>query len=278
MPVSGSIGHAIGLAMISYTVIKVFSGKAKEVSVLTYVISALFLLLAERMNCSLRWINRVERGESSLNWRDTLCLLVAFFLLAFFNVYNGENLCYDGVNILHFEIQERRTLYELEKTCLPAAWSQFAAVPALRLRREKERLKPGIVQNFLDGVLVSIAVQADGHHCHVVRQGLFKGRDLRYLRDAGRTGLQRLCGGLPEGADFHRRQQGHLRSRAERGTYRTGAGQCRCPLLQKPEAGLPEPPAQHTSNTGRAGPAAGERCAWAPEFCEAVCLECIGIG
>ena len=30
--------------MISYTVIKVFSGKAKEVSVLTYVISALFLL------------------------------------------------------------------------------------------------------------------------------------------------------------------------------------------------------------------------------------------
>ena len=43
MPVSGSIGHAIGLAMISYTVIKVFSGKAKEVSVLTYVISALFL-------------------------------------------------------------------------------------------------------------------------------------------------------------------------------------------------------------------------------------------
>jgi len=44
MPVSGSIGHAIGLAMISYTVIKVFSGKAKEVSVLTYVISALFLL------------------------------------------------------------------------------------------------------------------------------------------------------------------------------------------------------------------------------------------
>lgn len=32
--------------------------------------------IAERMNCSLRWINRVERGESSLNWRDTLCLLV----------------------------------------------------------------------------------------------------------------------------------------------------------------------------------------------------------
>ena len=44
MPVSGSIGHAIGLGLISYTIIKVFSGKAKEVSWLTYVISALFLL------------------------------------------------------------------------------------------------------------------------------------------------------------------------------------------------------------------------------------------
>lgn len=32
--------------------------------------------LAERMNCSLRWINSVERGESSLNWRDTVRLLV----------------------------------------------------------------------------------------------------------------------------------------------------------------------------------------------------------
>ena len=44
MPISSSIGHAIGLGLISYTVIKVFTGKAKEVSVLTYVISALFLL------------------------------------------------------------------------------------------------------------------------------------------------------------------------------------------------------------------------------------------
>ena len=42
MPISGSIGHAIGLGMISYTVIKLFSGK--EVSVLTYVISILFLI------------------------------------------------------------------------------------------------------------------------------------------------------------------------------------------------------------------------------------------
>ena len=44
MPISGSIGHAIGLGLIAYTVIKVFTGKAKEVSVLTYVISAIFLI------------------------------------------------------------------------------------------------------------------------------------------------------------------------------------------------------------------------------------------
>ena len=44
MPISGSIGHAIGLGLIYYTVIKVFTGKAKEVSVLTYIISALFLV------------------------------------------------------------------------------------------------------------------------------------------------------------------------------------------------------------------------------------------
>ena len=44
MPVSGSIGHAIGMGLISYTVIKMFSGKFKDVSILTYVISALFLL------------------------------------------------------------------------------------------------------------------------------------------------------------------------------------------------------------------------------------------
>ncbi|MCR5195499.1 MAG: NCS2 family permease [Pseudobutyrivibrio sp.] len=44
MPISGSIGHGIGLAMISYTLIKLFTGKAKEVSALTYVISILFLI------------------------------------------------------------------------------------------------------------------------------------------------------------------------------------------------------------------------------------------
>ena len=44
MPISGSIGHGIGLGMIIYTFMKIFSGKAKEVSMLTYAISALFLV------------------------------------------------------------------------------------------------------------------------------------------------------------------------------------------------------------------------------------------
>ena len=44
MPVSGSIGHAIGIGLVSYTVIKLFSGKLKDVSVLTYVLSVIFLV------------------------------------------------------------------------------------------------------------------------------------------------------------------------------------------------------------------------------------------
>lgn len=44
MPVSGSIGHAIGIGLITYTVIKVFTGKARDVYVLTYVLSAIFLI------------------------------------------------------------------------------------------------------------------------------------------------------------------------------------------------------------------------------------------
>lgn len=44
MPISGSIGHGIGLGLIAHTVIKVLGGKAKEVSLLTYAISALFLI------------------------------------------------------------------------------------------------------------------------------------------------------------------------------------------------------------------------------------------
>ena len=44
MPVSGSIGHGIGLGMISFTAIKLFTGKGKEVSAVTYIISILFLI------------------------------------------------------------------------------------------------------------------------------------------------------------------------------------------------------------------------------------------
>lgn len=44
MPISGSIGHAIGIGLISYTIMKIFGGKAKEVSALTYVISVIFLV------------------------------------------------------------------------------------------------------------------------------------------------------------------------------------------------------------------------------------------
>jgi AGZA family xanthine/uracil permease-like MFS transporter len=44
MPISGSIGHGIGLGMIAYTVIMFFEGRGKEVSALTYVISGLFLI------------------------------------------------------------------------------------------------------------------------------------------------------------------------------------------------------------------------------------------
>ena len=43
MPISSSIGHAIGIGLISYTIMKLFGGKAKEVSLLTYFISVLFL-------------------------------------------------------------------------------------------------------------------------------------------------------------------------------------------------------------------------------------------
>ena len=44
MPISSSIGHAIGIGLISYTVLKLLSGKAKEVSALTYVLSVIFLV------------------------------------------------------------------------------------------------------------------------------------------------------------------------------------------------------------------------------------------
>nr|MCR4728944.1 NCS2 family permease [Lachnospiraceae bacterium] len=44
MPISSSIGHGIGLALISYSFIKICTGKAKEVSWLTYVLSVLFIV------------------------------------------------------------------------------------------------------------------------------------------------------------------------------------------------------------------------------------------
>ena len=44
MPISGSIGHGIGLGLISYSFIKVLTGKAKDVSALTWVISIIFLV------------------------------------------------------------------------------------------------------------------------------------------------------------------------------------------------------------------------------------------
>lgn len=44
MPVSGSIGHGIGLALITYTIIKLFTGKYKEVSILTFILSLIFLV------------------------------------------------------------------------------------------------------------------------------------------------------------------------------------------------------------------------------------------
>ena len=44
MPISSSIGHGIGLALISYSFIKLCTGKAKEVSLLTYFLSLLFIV------------------------------------------------------------------------------------------------------------------------------------------------------------------------------------------------------------------------------------------
>ncbi len=44
MPVTSSIGHGIGIALISYTVVKLLTGKSKDISVLTYVLSLLFIL------------------------------------------------------------------------------------------------------------------------------------------------------------------------------------------------------------------------------------------
>lgn len=44
MPISGSIGHGIGIAIIFYVLIKTFTGKAKEVSLLSWIIAILFVI------------------------------------------------------------------------------------------------------------------------------------------------------------------------------------------------------------------------------------------
>ena len=45
MPFAYSIADGIGFGMISYTLIKLFRGKAKEVPVLMYILSAIFALM-----------------------------------------------------------------------------------------------------------------------------------------------------------------------------------------------------------------------------------------
>lgn len=44
MPISGSIGHGIGLGLISYVVIEFFNGNAKEITPFTYAVALLFLI------------------------------------------------------------------------------------------------------------------------------------------------------------------------------------------------------------------------------------------
>ena len=44
MPISGSIGHAIGLGLIAFSVINIFSGKAKSYYTLTYILAVIFLI------------------------------------------------------------------------------------------------------------------------------------------------------------------------------------------------------------------------------------------
>jgi len=44
MPITYSIADGIAFGMITYVIIKVATGKLKEISIATYIISALFLL------------------------------------------------------------------------------------------------------------------------------------------------------------------------------------------------------------------------------------------
>lgn len=43
MTITGSVGNGIGIGLISYSLIKLFTGRGKEVSVLTYVLAVLFI-------------------------------------------------------------------------------------------------------------------------------------------------------------------------------------------------------------------------------------------
>jgi len=44
MPLTYSIATGIGLGMISYTLIKIFTGKIKDISILTVIVSILFVI------------------------------------------------------------------------------------------------------------------------------------------------------------------------------------------------------------------------------------------
>ena len=44
MPISGSIGHAIGIGLIAFTVVNIFTHKASRHYILTYVLALIFLV------------------------------------------------------------------------------------------------------------------------------------------------------------------------------------------------------------------------------------------
>ena len=44
MPISGSIGHSIGLGLIAFSVLNICMGQANKKYMLTYVLSAIFLV------------------------------------------------------------------------------------------------------------------------------------------------------------------------------------------------------------------------------------------
>ena len=44
MPISGSIGHAIGIGLISFSVINIFTGQASKKYILTYILAIIFLV------------------------------------------------------------------------------------------------------------------------------------------------------------------------------------------------------------------------------------------